>query len=253
MMTAPAFLRWLTPVVIIANVALNGFYEQLFGLPSIGEVSSQYNDLFTPAGYVFSIWGLIYLSFIIYAFIQLSPPPRKRRTYAALSLPLMLANVLAALWIIAFTSGQLVLSLLIILCMLGCAAHMFRTAVTAYFVLKRVPWLPLPFSLFFGWISVATLANLSVLLAAHDLSLPGLAILFIVLATLAAGGITLKYGNYIYPAVIAWAASGIWVARRADYPVVATVALFSILINLVFIIVSFARHHLKKLSMAARR
>lgn len=250
-MTAPAFLRRLTPVVIIANVVFNGFYEQLSGLPAIGEVNKQYDDLFTPSGYVFSIWGLIYLSFIIYAFVQLSPPPRKRQTYARLSLPLILVNVLASLWIMAFTSGQLVLSLIIILVMLGCAIYMFRTAVTAYFVLKRVPWLPVPFSLFFAWISVATLANASVLLASHGLSDQYMSISLIILATLSGIGISLKYGNYLYPAVIAWAVSGIWVARRADYPVIATAALLSFVINLIFIIVSFVRYQLKKLSVAA--
>jgi benzodiazapine receptor len=252
MMKATLFLRWLTLLVVIANIVFNGVYDRFFDLPSIGEASKYYNDLFTPSGYVFSIWLLIYLSFLIFSIRQLVPPPRKRRVYAELSLPLIAANVLASLWILAFTSGMLVLSLIIILTMLACAIYMFRKSVHAHFVLKHTAWLPVPFSLFFGWISVAMLANSAVLLTSNGLMDQYITIVFIVLATLAGAGISLKYGNAIYPAVIAWAASGIWAARRVDFPMIATTALFAMVINLVFIVISFIRSHIKKLAVISK-
>src|SRR5215217_2610940 len=83
--------RVLALVAILANVAFNYVYSMLpLGLPDMKTASDRYPNLFTPAPYAFSIWGLIYLSWIVYAIVGLLPSRRENplfdRTAGALIL-----------------------------------------------------------------------------------------------------------------------------------------------------------------------
>ena len=65
-------LKLLTLGVYGVMVAINYLAELLrLGGKDIGEISAKYPNLFTPAGYAFSIWGLIYLLLLIYVIYQL--------------------------------------------------------------------------------------------------------------------------------------------------------------------------------------
>jgi hypothetical protein len=75
-------LRWLTLLVVLFNVVVSSITDYLgIGGESIATVTRQYDSLFVPAGYAFSIWGIIYLSFIIYAVVQLLPAQKYKPVY----------------------------------------------------------------------------------------------------------------------------------------------------------------------------
>lgn len=237
-----AIIRWATLIVVIFNVAFNYFYTTLSGHPTMGEISFKYPSLFTPPGYTFSIWGIIYLSFIVYCIIQLQGSKLDKKIYNQLSVPLLLANIFAAIWIWVYTSELLAASVVIILFMLFLSIEMFISSGNKSKQPKYNWWLQVPFSMFFGWLSVAFLANLSVLIASiQGKENASLTIGFIILAGLAAVLISLRSLNPVYPAVISWATFAMWTGKRSDHPLIANVALTAAIISILMVLIAFMR------------
>ncbi len=125
---------------------------------STGAVSDSYPNLFAPAGYAFSIWGLIYTLLGIYVIYQLT---RKDDALLARVNRFFIANgLLNAAWIFAWHYDVIWLSAIIIIAML---VSLIKIADILRASKER--WLVrLPFSVYFGWITVATIANITVLL-----------------------------------------------------------------------------------------
>src|SRR5690606_16448353 len=104
-------LRFLVLAVITGNIYFNYAYNNVFGLRSNTEVSEMYPSLFTPSGYAFSIWGIIYISFLVYGVIQLLPSNRNIHLYDRLSVPLILVNFFASLWLYLFATDRIDISM----------------------------------------------------------------------------------------------------------------------------------------------
>lgn len=212
--------RWTAAIMVFANVLFNYAYTKLpHGGKDIGEVSDQYANLFTPASYAFSIWGLIYLSFIIFAIYQLLPSQRSVPVYDRLSKPFAFANFLGSLWIVCFTNDMITASVFVMLLTLATAMVMFSKAKDSMKVEHRSNWITVPFSLFFGWITVATIANVSAWLVSMGWHGGGISepLWAIALITVALGlGIVVssKTKDLIYPLVIAWATLAISMAAK---------------------------------------
>ena len=234
-------IRWIALLSILLNVAFNGLYITLFPGLNIQEVSRSYHDLFTPAGYVFSIWGVIYLSFIIYGIVQLLPSNMKYRIYDRLAIPLIFSNILGSTWIIAFTNQYILLSMIILVITLALSIVMFFRSGKEVNLGVSSRWLWFPFSLFFGWISVAVIANAAVTFKSFgwDGGVYGAemwTIAMISIAGLFAIIVDAKFNNYIYAVVIVWASVGIWDERQADHPTIGIVALISTTVMLLFVL-----------------
>ena len=215
--------RWAAAVATAGNIALN-YVSQAF--PFNGQtnavVSGKYPTPVTPAGYAFSIWGLIFLSLLAYAVWQLLPQQRRNSLPDRLARPLVLVNVLTGLWLVVFAYELLALSALLMVGILVALA-------VAYGRLRRqtrrepatVPaWVNLPFGLYLGWISVALVVNATVALgqlwqsgAATGVQI-GVALMGVVAGL--ALGITGKFRELAYPAAVAWGLVGIWVARNGN-------------------------------------
>jgi hypothetical protein len=241
-------LRWLTLFVVLLNVVLSGITDRLgLGGESIATVTRQYNSLFVPAGYAFSIWGVIYLSFIVYAVVQLLPAQRYKSVYDHLDIPVMWVNILGLLWQLVFRFNQVTTSLLIILVMLIAGIVLFIRAQKAVTLHKYSRWLLVPASIFLGWICVATIANASVWLIAigwdgASISAGSWTMLLLGIAFLLAVYISLRFNNFIYPAVIAWAAFAIWIALQNKTFEVAQVALYTAIAAIVLTLIAIVRN-----------
>jgi benzodiazapine receptor len=220
-------------VVIIVNGMANGI--PLNG-QNTGEISAKYPSLFTPAGFTFSIWGLIYLSLAAFVIYQALPAQRNSSLIAKIS-PLFMASCAAnAAWIFVWHYDLLWLSLLLMAAMLVSLIQIYRTLAAAGPAGSKSEWLflRLPFSLYTGWITVATIANISCVQFAmgwDDLGLSALDWTLLKLAIAGAIGATviLRTGDIAYVLVIAWAAFGI-ASRQVGTPeVVGAAATLSVL------------------------
>ena len=112
--------RWLAALAVLGNIVLN-YYSNAFPFngQSMGAVSAQHPTLLTPAGYAFSIWGLIFLALTGYIVWQLLPAQRANPLPDAVARPLTLASVATAAWVVLFAYERLVLSVLVMLVILG--------------------------------------------------------------------------------------------------------------------------------------
>ncbi len=221
-------LRWLTALVVTLNVAFNYVSERVLPGDPTRTISERYETAFTPAPYTFAVWGLIYGSFLVYAVVQLLPSQRAASFYDRMSLPLLAANVLAAVWLCAFRAEQIGLSVVVILGMLGIAAWMFFEAHAAVATKEMGLWVTAPFSSFFAWLMVATLADAgsrSVYVggAGSPAAQPANAVMLIALAIGACIFVATSARDFVVPAILGWAMIGIAVARM-DEPVVSGAA-----------------------------
>ena len=130
------------------------------GGKSTGQISDNYQNLFAPAGYAFSIWGLIYALLAIYVVYQLLGKEDKLVTKVN---RIFIVNALFnALWIFTWHYDLIWLSVIIMFGLLFTLikiVDIFRGRTLT----SKENWLVrLPFSVYFGWITVATIANITV-------------------------------------------------------------------------------------------
>lgn len=254
-------LRWYTLLAVLINVAGSFLINRVeVGPASIEEVSRRHDSLFVPAGYAFSIWALIYASFILYAIIQLLPAQKNKTIYDHLAIPVILINLLGMLWQIVFRFEQMFLSVCIIISMLLIGMVYYLRTQQAIWAQHHSKWLMVPSSVFLGWISVATISNISVWLVstgwdAGYLSEATWAKLLLGAALLLSGFISIRYRDYLYSAVIAWAAYAIFVAAQNKDGSVAQTAMYTAIVAILLTIIAAARnarielrHHRKGLS-----
>jgi hypothetical protein len=132
---------------------------------TVGQVSQQYDNLFTPAGYAFSIWGFIYLwllSFVGYQW-YLWYTDKNHEIIRKTGIWLMIANLANALWVIAWLHEDIGLSVVIMLILLGSLVQLvLRLNLERWdaplLVILFVWW---PICWYIGWIILATVSNIA--------------------------------------------------------------------------------------------
>jgi hypothetical protein len=200
------------------------------------DISGKYNNLFMPAGITFSIWGIIYfflLGFIIYqlwlAFSGKHEPELEQfmERLRAWWLFSCLANTC---WLFTWHYELLPLSLLIMLALL---ISLLAINMNFNIAIREVSWpeqlfIHLPFSLYLGWICVATIANttaLAVYFGWNGESIPW-TIFLILIGTVVYTLLVIKRKNIVIGVVALWAFCGIILKRQeaggpAAFPVTA--------------------------------
>lgn len=189
-----------------------------------GGVSEFTDNLFVPAGFTFSIWGVIYLllgTFVVTSLASRNPIMTSLTSRIA---PLFFIScLLNSAWLFAWHYLQLIPSMIIMVGLLVTLLTIYRRLGA-----EKIPdrsftslAIRLPFRVYLGWISVATIANTAAVLTFHNFSGWGidLQIWAATLVTAAASlGLTIlfKHRDFAYPTVIIWALWGIYSKRAAD-------------------------------------
>jgi len=191
-----------------------------------GEISDRFNVYFTPAGYVFSIWGLIYIGLIVFGIFQALPSQRQNPRLRAIGWWVVLGNIANAAWIFFWHYEQFPITILVMLILLV-------TLIVTYLLLGfgRTPAtlveklaVRLPFSIYLGWITVATVANATALLDYLNWNGFGISSEIWMWIVLAAVLVIAALMNFIrrdiaYAAVILWALAGIASKHASVYAV----------------------------------
>jgi benzodiazapine receptor len=128
-----------------------------------GELSALYPSLFTPAGFTFSIWSVIYL--LLIGFVIVQKTISEKPYFKEFSLWFWLSCVANSSWILAWHYQYLFASVLIMSILLFSLARMFILvhADTTFSLLQKL-FVQLPFTFYFAWICVAIIANISAVL-----------------------------------------------------------------------------------------
>ena len=213
-------------VVVIVNsiagaIGINGLQT--------GAISDKYATLIAPAGYVFSIWGVIYLLLLGFVAYQLSAKMKESPFQEKIGYLFIASCIINICWLLLWHYEMIAASVLL---MLG----LLLTLITIYTRLgigvekvsrNEMLLVHLPFSVYLGWITVATIANIAaalVSLGQTELILGAVnwTIGVIVVAVLITGIVLWKRRDLGYAAVIVWALVGIYVKQSALVPVAYT-------------------------------
>lgn len=225
-----------------------------------GELSDLYPNLFTPAGFTFAIWGLIYLWLLAWVSAQfvalfnaklrarIEPGVQKAGYWFAATCVLNMAWIFAWHWQQVLLSVGIMVLLLIALWQLNT-----RAEVGFYKVDPLGKWLAhAPFGIYQGWITIALIANVTALLVSIGWQGAGLsestwAVIMIIVGTLLTNTIVRSYNNVFHGLAVAWALFGIFskqkgAAEAAMLPV-STVALAGMVLILIWVVVRWQRWH----------
>ncbi len=208
--------RYLAILATLAVIAVNAAANivPINGV-STGEVSARYPTGFTPAGWVFSIWSIIYLGLMAFGVFAARVPAGRAARVRGIE-PAYLVSCLAnATWIFMWHYEQIAASLVLMFILLGSLLFIYvrLRSGPASSIGERL-CVDTPFSLYLAWINTATLANLAAWfydLGVYPFALPmqDWAILTVVTATAIYTAIGVRTGDPVYTAVFAWASLGI--------------------------------------------
>ncbi len=221
-------LSILNLVGFIGTVVVNALATTLpINNITTGELSDLYPNLFVPTGLTFAIWGLIYILLGIFVVYQLLPSVRRDAQKAdfiqrigALFFISCLANIG---WIYAWHYKIVPLSLALMLILLGSLLAIYlRLNVGKSEAPKAVKFsVHLPFSVYVGWITIATIANITALLVNINWNAWGLgeqvwAVAVIIVGIAIALSVLFTRKDIFYTLVIDWALLGILLKRLSD-------------------------------------
>jgi hypothetical protein len=219
MKTADLTVKLFLTVTYLVMVATNYLANALpLNGRETGEVSDFYDNLFTPAGITFSIWGLIYALLAIHILYQWGLFHETGRQNGPLlrkvGILFSLSSLANTVWVFAWHYDQILLSTLIIITMLVLLATIAVTLRDAALSMREQWLVRLPFSVYFGWLTVATVANITVWLVSIGWDGFGIdnqvwAVIVVALAA-AIGTLTmLRNRDIAYGLVLLWAFTGI--------------------------------------------
>lgn len=215
-------------LTILITLVVNGLANALplNGL-NTGQISDRFQVYFVPAGYVFSIWGVIYLGLIVFAIFQALPSQRQNPRLQATGWWICLGGLANSAWIFLWHYEQFPLTLIAMLVLLASLIVTYlRLGIGRTEFSTAEKWVVrLPFSIYLGWITVATVANVTSLLDYLKWDRFGIAPeiwMSIVLAAVLAIAVLMNFTrrDVAYTLVILWALAGISL-KHAAVPAVA--------------------------------
>lgn len=223
-------LRALNVLLLLSTLVVNYLANALpLNGKNTGQLSDQYPNLFTPAGLTFSVWGVIYTGLMGFAIYQALPLFSRRWTtettpaVAAVGWLFALTSVLNASWIFAWHYEYVTLSVGIMLGLLATLTALnLRLRGQRLAATWRTRWLvEVPFGLYWGWISIATIANVTAWLVDSGWSGLGLsetawAVLLVAVGAAVTVLVLRRTHRWAYGAVVLWAFLGIVLKRRAE-------------------------------------
>lgn len=219
--------RAAVPAALVLVLVVNWLANALpLGGLQTGEVSALYESFFTPAGFTFAIWGVIYTGLLLYAVYQALPNRTDEERLVSIGQLFVLNCLFNSAWLFAWHYQYLGISMLLMLAILATLVLTYR---------KLGEWgdtsllVRIPFTLYLAWICVATLANVSALQTSLDLNDTGLSHVQWTLVKIAVAGavgasVCLLKRDMLFVLVIAWAAFGI-ASKQVDVPEVQGAAL----------------------------
>ena len=227
-------LAFLNLMALIVHVTLSYLIQfKLINEQDVGQVSDAYDSLFTPAPITFAIWGVIYTALLFFCIYHIRMAFKQVHTHPAnenvvrMGVWFILNNIGAAAWLLVWTKGWIpasvgliifqLITLIIINLKLNIHDPHSRTDAKLF--------TQFPLSVYFGWLTIATIANISVYLLATgwkgfglDYSpiewtriMIGVAVFLTVL-------ILFTRRNVIFGLAVAWALYGVILKRTSINP-----------------------------------
>ncbi|MHA2182097.1 MAG: hypothetical protein ACXAAH_11820 [Promethearchaeota archaeon] len=235
-------LQVLNLTTLILTVIINYVAASVpLGLGNTGYISDLYPNLFVPAGITFSIWGVIYIflgMFVVYQFRDAVKDEKVEMPFLEkISYFFILSNIANIFWIFFWHYGLIYLSIIAMMLILFSLIMIYlRLDVGRVEVSGREKWFVYsPFSIYLGWITVATIANVSAVLVNTGIDSFGslaelLTVVVISVAVLITVAILYLRKDYAYSLVVLWAIFGIFLKQLGSNLTITITAIISIIL-----------------------
>ncbi len=200
-----------------------------------GEISDALPSYFTPAGYTFSVWGVIYLALIGFAVYQALPAQREQPFLSKIGWLFAASSAANSAWIFSWHYGvyglSVVLMVALLLTLIGIYVRLDNGRRRSGRSTAELLLVQAPFSLYLAWITVATIANIASVLGYNGWNGFGIdgqvwSAIMMLTAVVVAGLLLISRRDLAYAGVVVWALMGIRSAW-ADTALIANVALIA--------------------------
>ena len=234
-------LRWANIVAFVLTVLVNGLAGSttLLGGKNTAQISNANPTLITPAGYVFSIWGVIYILLGIFVVFQALPGEQGKSSQNKISWLFVLSSILNIAWLFLWQFEYLSLSVVLMFLLLATLILIYlRLGIGKSKVTTREKLaVHVPFSVYLGWITIASIANVAVTLVSVNWNGFGIApetwaTLVIIVALLITMLVLATRKDIAYGLVIVWALVGIAVNQSGNKSIVTLTETSAIIISL---------------------
>jgi hypothetical protein len=222
-------LKWTNIFAFILMVLVNGLAGSttLLGSKNTAEISDANFTLITPTGYVFSIWGIIYVLLGIFVIFQALPTEKEKEYHEKIGWLFVLSSSFNIIWLFLWQFEYLVFSVIIMFLLLASLISIYlRLDIGKSEVeIREKLTIHLPFSTYLGWITIASIANVSVTLVSlgwdgFGISPETWATLIVIIALLITILVLIIRKDVAYGLVIIWAFVGIAVEQSGNQNIV---------------------------------
>lgn len=217
-LVAVTFLGMISTNILANILPINGV--------TTGQVSDSYPNLFAPAGITFTIWGLIYFLLACYTvyqlgFFQNDIAAAKTHLLENIGILFSISSIANAGWIFSWHYHFIPVSMLLMVVILVCLFFINKLIKKEWLSTKEKVFIRLPFSVYFGWITVATIANAVVLLVSLGwyglgISEPAWAVIIISIGVVIGISTIIKNKDTAYGLVFIWAYAGILIKHTSE-------------------------------------
>jgi len=242
--TNSSALRYANIVFFVLTVIMNSLAgsTKLIGGRNTADVSNAYSTLITPAGYVFSIWGVIYILLGIFVVYQALPSQKGKEYLSKISWLFILSSIVNIAWLFVWQYEYLSLSVLLIFALLVTLIAIYvRLGIgKSNTILREKLAVHLPFSVYLGWITVASIADVAATLVSYNWNGFGIspstwAILVVAVALVITMLMLATRKDIAYALVIIWALIGIGVNHNGNQTVVILTEVASALVAIALV------------------
>jgi hypothetical protein len=252
--TNPNLLRFGNIAIFAVPLAINALAAgtTLLNGRTTAQVSDLYSNPFTPAGYVFGIWGIIYTLLFVFVIYQALPKQNDKPFQKKIGALFLLSGIFNVVWLFLWQYNYITASVFVMLALLVTLSAIYlRLGIgKSSAPLTEKVCVHLPFSIYFGWITVASIANVAAALVsvgwdgfgwgADTWAIIAMGIALIVTLTT-----IIARRDFAFSFVVVWALAGIAVNQNA-YPTVVLIAQEAITLILVAMALSLLAWMLKR-------
>lgn len=229
--TKSGLLRIGNIVAFIATLAVNGLAgTTLLNGRSTAQVSDLYSNPFTPAGYVFAIWGIIYTLLGIFVIYQALPKQKGKPFQKQIGFLFILSSTFNITWLFLWQYNYITISTILMFALLATLSAIYLRLRIGKSTAPRQEKLSvhLPFSVYLGWITVASIANVAAALVSVGWNGFGWgaetwAIIAMGVALIVTLIVIVTRRDLAFSLVVVWALVGIALKQNGD-PTVALIA-----------------------------
>jgi hypothetical protein len=229
-------------LVVVVNILAN--LLPLNG-KTTASISDSYPTLIAPAGYVFSIWGIIYALLLVFTVFQALPSQKDKPFLRQIGYFFLLSSLANAVWLFMWHYEQIALSILPMFVLLTSLIFIYiRLQIGRSVVSMREKLAAyMPFSVYLGWITVAPIANVAAAAVSLDLNGLGLgevtwAVLVIIVALIITLGVIVTRKDIAYSVVIIWALVGIAVKQSDKQSIMLSAGVGAVVVLVALVAVS---------------